>query len=252
MTALTKRQIKLVDRLTIPAINAAIKLNHDAISEALTDVENAVVVTSFNGRAGDVVLTPDDVFDEIGSPLPVNKGGSGANMAATGGASKVLMQESAGADFTARLLAAADLSDGVLGSGSVVLSPSETGIGGVVRETGATVDALTVTTSLISTGNAFLATRPLLVGTDVTFSVYAHLAAYADAASRVFGVFVPWPVQVSALTSPSYTLTDSAVGTTNCTYAEGTTNRFGFIFEITSAAAGACSATVQYSVTVDY
>jgi hypothetical protein len=248
----SKRGVKLVDRLTLPAINTAIKLNHDAVSEAITNVENAVVVTSFNERAGDVVLTADDVFDVIGSPLPVNKGGTGANLAATGGASRVLKQTSVGGAVSVAQLAAADLSNGVLGSGSVVLASGETGTGSVVRASSATLDALTVDTQLASTGVTFVANRPLLYGTDATFSVYAHLAAYADAAGRVFGTFINWPTQVNALDSPSYTLTDSAVGTTNCTYAEGTTNRFGFIFEITSSAAGACSATVQYSVTVNY
>lgn len=252
MTTLTKRQIKLVDRLTIPAINAAIKLNHDAVSDALTDVENAVVVTSFNGRTGEVVLTPDDVFDEIGSPLPVNRGGTGANLAATGGTSRVLKQLTTGAAVTVSQLSAADLIDGVLGTGSVVLAASTTGTGGVARESSPELDAVLVSTSLTSAGATFLANRPLLFGTDASFTVYAHLAAYADAAGRVFATFVTWPVQVNALNSPSYTLTDTAVGTTNCTYAEGTTNRFGFIFEITSSAAGACSATVQYAVTVNY
>lgn len=53
-------------------------------------------------------------------------GGTNADLSATGGASQVLKQSSIGAAITVGQLAAADLSDGVTGSGAVVLATSPT------------------------------------------------------------------------------------------------------------------------------
>jgi len=54
--------------------------------------------------------------------LALARGGTNADLSATGGASQVLKQLSAGAAITVGQLAASDLSNGVTGSGSVVLN----------------------------------------------------------------------------------------------------------------------------------
>lgn len=58
--------------------------------------------------------------------IAVGKGGTGSNLGATGGASRVLMQTSAGAAITVAQLAASDLSNGTSGSGAVALITSPT------------------------------------------------------------------------------------------------------------------------------
>lgn len=58
--------------------------------------------------------------------LGLAKGGTNADLSATGGASQVLRQSSGGAAVTVSQLAASDLSNGVTGSGAVVLATSPT------------------------------------------------------------------------------------------------------------------------------
>lgn len=69
--------------------------------------------------------------------LGVSRGGTGASLSATGGASQVLKQTSVGAAVTVGQLAASDLSNGVTGSGAVVLqsSPSLTGTATIASAT---------------------------------------------------------------------------------------------------------------------
>lgn len=57
-------------------------------------------------------------------PVPLAKGGTGANLSSTGGASQVLQQTSSGGVVTVGQLAASNLSNGTTGSGSVVLASS--------------------------------------------------------------------------------------------------------------------------------
>ena len=58
--------------------------------------------------------------------IGLSKGGTNANLSATGGTSQVLQQTSVGASVTVGQLAASNLSNGTTGSGSVVLSASPT------------------------------------------------------------------------------------------------------------------------------
>ncbi len=66
------------------------------------------------------------------------QGGTGANLSATGGASQVLRQSSAGANITVSQLAASDLSNGTTGTTTVVLSASPTLTGTPIAPTAAT------------------------------------------------------------------------------------------------------------------
>jgi hypothetical protein len=71
-------------------------------------------------------ITFADLPGFVNGRLQPSAGGTGANLAATGGAHQVLQQTSAGAAITVGQLAAADLSNGVTGSGAVVLAGSPT------------------------------------------------------------------------------------------------------------------------------
>src|ERR1700730_7506601 len=57
---------------------------------------------------------------------PLNQGGTGADLSATGGAHQVVKQSAAGANLTVGQLAASDLSDGTSGSGAVGLATGAT------------------------------------------------------------------------------------------------------------------------------
>lgn len=63
---------------------------------------------------------------DITGIIGLSHGGTGADLSATGGASQVVRQSSAGAAFTVSQLAASDLSNGTTGSGAVVLASSPT------------------------------------------------------------------------------------------------------------------------------
>ena len=69
--------------------------------------------------------------------LALARGGTNADLSATGGTSQVLKQTSAGAAITVAQLAASDLSNGTTGSGAVVLaaSPTITGTAALASET---------------------------------------------------------------------------------------------------------------------
>lgn len=62
-----------------------------------------------------------------GTKVGLTYGGTNADLSATGGASQVLKQVSVGAAVTVAQLAASDLSNGVTGSGAVVLASANTG-----------------------------------------------------------------------------------------------------------------------------
>ncbi len=109
----------------------------------------------------------------------VARGGSGANLSATGGASQVVKQVSVGAAFTVGQLAASDLSNGTTGSGSVVLATSPTLVTPTLGAALATsLNGLTVTSS---TGTLTIAnSKTLTASNTLTFTG-------ADASSVAFG-----------------------------------------------------------------
>lgn len=74
--------------------------------------------------AGGGQLNAGSVFNA--GQVPLARGGTNADLSATGGASFVLRQSSAGAAITVSQLAASDLSNGTTGSGAVVLATGPT------------------------------------------------------------------------------------------------------------------------------
>lgn len=67
-----------------------------------------------------------DLTTKVTGLLPLANGGTGSNLSGTGGTSQVLKQSTLGGNVTVGQLAASDLSNGVTGSGSVVLATSPT------------------------------------------------------------------------------------------------------------------------------
>lgn len=89
-------------------------------------------------------------------------GGTGSDLSATGGTSKVLMQTSAGANVTVAQLAASDLSNGTTGTGAVVLAGSPT------------IDQLTATTNVLISDTG---TQPTLRFADSGSTTTAFIRA---------------------------------------------------------------------------
>lgn len=114
------------------------------------------------------------------------------DFSATGGASQVVKQTSAGGAFTVAQLAASDLSNGTTGSGAVVLATSPTLVTPTLGAATATsINGLTITSStgtltipnsasLIMAG-AFAATLTFTNTTNVTFPTSGTLATTAGA-----------------------------------------------------------------------
>lgn len=99
--------------------------------------------------------------------LALARGGTGADLSATGGANQVVQQASAGGVFTVGQLAASNLSNGVTGSGAVVLATSPTLVTPVLGVASATSVTLGNTGLLVFDTNAShtLAMKP---GSDLT------------------------------------------------------------------------------------
>lgn len=110
--------------------------------------------------AGDWTLAITAAIPSAPLPLSLTSGGTHADLSATGGTSKVLMQTTAGANITVAQLSASNLSNGTTGSGVVVLSSSFTGTGALVYGTSPTLTTPTLgvaaATSIALSGTAAL------------------------------------------------------------------------------------------------
>lgn len=96
-------------------------------------IDGATTLTVSTNQGVHIVSNGANYFSERGiggsgfsGTLGVASGGTGANLSSTGGASQVLQQATAGGAVTVAQLAAANLSNGTSGSGSVVLAVSPT------------------------------------------------------------------------------------------------------------------------------
>lgn len=130
-----------------------------------------------------------------GNKIGLAYGGTNADLSATGGTSQVLKQTSSGGAITVAQLAASDLSNGVTGSGSVVLATSPT-------LTTAVLGSSTATTQSANDNSTKVATT-----------------AYVDTAVQTSAAGLDWkqPVKyatVSALAANTYNNGVSGVGAT--------------------------------------
>lgn len=93
---------------------------------ALTKTDDTNVILTLGGTPTSALLTAASLTLGWAGQLSVGRGGTGANLSATGGTSQVLKQSSVGAAITVAQLAASDLSNGTTGSGAVVLAGTPT------------------------------------------------------------------------------------------------------------------------------
>lgn len=135
-----------------------------------------------------------------GTKVGLLYGGTNADLSATGGASQVLKQVTAGAAITVGQLAASDLSNGTTGSGAVVLANTPTLITpvlGAATGTSLNLSGLTVSSAVATdgsknlvsvtntgTGNNVLATSPTLT-TAVLGSSTATTQTPGDNSTKV-------------------------------------------------------------------
>lgn len=116
---MTLRGVDLtVNKATVPNLNDKFGWISGALDE--TDDRLQIVEALLNGADASFIIT---------GILIKARGGTGADLSATGGAGMVLKQLLAGGAITVATLAASELSNGVTGSGKVMLqaSPQTTG-----------------------------------------------------------------------------------------------------------------------------
>ncbi len=92
----------------------------------LTKVDDTNVTLTLGGTPALALVNAASLTLGWTGLLGLARGGTNANLSATGGASQVLQQSSAGAAITVGQLAASNLSNGTTGSGAVVLATSPT------------------------------------------------------------------------------------------------------------------------------
>lgn len=98
----------------------------DITGAALTKVDDTNVTLTLGGTPATALLRAASITAGWTGQLGLGRGGTAADLSATGGTSQVLRQSSAGAAITVSQLAASDLSNGVTGSGAVVLANTPT------------------------------------------------------------------------------------------------------------------------------
>lgn len=93
---------------------------------ALTEVNDTNVTLTLGGAPSTALLQAVSLTLGWSGLLGLSRGGTNANLSATGGASQVLRQSTTGAAITVSQLAASDLSNGATGTGLLVLQTSPT------------------------------------------------------------------------------------------------------------------------------
>lgn len=103
--------------------------------------------------------------------IGVAYGGTGTNLSATGGASQVLQQSSVGGAITVAQLAASDLSNGVTGSGALVLATSPTLVTPTLGAASATsINKVAITTPAVGSTLTIANGKTLTANASLTFA----------------------------------------------------------------------------------
>ena len=149
---------------------------------ATASAQGAIVL---DGDLGNTAASPEVISTHLASPLPVAQGGTGADLASTGGASQVLKQTSSGADVTVAQLAFSDI------SGSIGLAQG--GTGSNLSATGGTSRVLKQTSSGADVTVAQLAASDLSNGVNgsggVVLATSPTLTTPTIAGGALSGVF---------------------------------------------------------------
>lgn len=93
---------------------------------ALTRVNDTNITVTLGGTPSTALLQAVSLTLGWTGQLGLSRGGTNADLSATGGTSQVLKQTSVGGNITVAQLAASDLSNGVTGTGAVVLANTPT------------------------------------------------------------------------------------------------------------------------------
>jgi hypothetical protein len=131
-------------------------------------------------------------------------GGTHADLSATGGTNFVLRQSSVGADITVSQLAAADLSNGVTGSGAVVLANAPT-FTGTVTTAAISATSVSASTFVAVTGNLDLSSGSghIVQNTDIAGSITITNPATSGSFSFVGTYAAPPVAYVTPTSDPS-------------------------------------------------
>lgn len=118
-----------------------------------------------------------------GTKIGLAYGGTNADLSATGGTSQVLKQSSVGGAITVGTLAASDLSNGVTGSGAVVLAASPALSGSPTAPTQSSSDN---STKIASTAYVTTAVTNAVAGIDPAIAVYVATTQASDTSGLTY------------------------------------------------------------------
>ena len=177
--------------------------------------------TGFNGQA----LSTTQITT---GQLALARGGTGADLSATGGSGYVLKQSSVGAGVTVAALAASELSNGTTGSGSVVLATSPT----IVTPTIASFTNATHSHTNAAGGGTLVGASALSDYSTAFVTSITGTANQVIASASVGGVTLSLPQSIHTGATPTFagitnagTLALSATGANVITLATNGTTR---------------------------
>lgn len=137
-------------------IQAGLAIQSADVNNEFNQLQSAFDNTTGHDHSGSATGTGSkiDLTAAVTGILPLANGGVGRSLALTGGASRVLMQTSVGANITVANLAASDLNNGTTGTGAVMLAANPTSTGtltaGNITLAGILSASAVTTTSTIS------------------------------------------------------------------------------------------------------
>jgi hypothetical protein len=209
----TQLFVYMADNINAGSNTTTVNLGHRIRGQVFFAEINGVG-TSGTGQPAFRVLIPGDIPNLSASKITSGKlalarGGTNADLSGTGGGSQVLKQTSAGAGITVGQLAASDLSNGVTGSGAVVLAASPALTGSPTAPTQANSDNSTklATTSYVNNVAPIIVAKSSLTGKSAALTATTIYAVPSTGA----GLYrVSWRASVTTAGSVS-----SSLGGTN-------------------------------------
>lgn len=167
--------------ITAPAVGQLLSSAGVGTLPAWTATPSITSMALRGSTSGTITLSAANVAGSNTIKFPAGT----TDFSATGGTSQVVKQTSAGGAFTVAQLAASDLSDGVTGSGAIVLATSPTfttsAISPVFRGASATIINLSTNAQALFTNSA--ATAGFLIDLSTDSTAFFKTRANADTAT---------------------------------------------------------------------
>ncbi len=174
----------------------------------LTETDDVNVTCVLGGTPATALLQPVSLTFGWAGKLGLARGGTNADLSATGGASQVVRQSSAGAAFTVSQLAAADLSNGTTGTGAVALASNPAFLGSPTAPTQSVTDNSTkiASTAYVTTAvaNAIAAVNPAAAVQAATAAILPNTPTYLNGVAGI-GATITAGVTNVALVVDGYT-----------------------------------------------